>query len=172
MYKNYCLNKDVHVTLINKGLDMEDKKCILQIASSNVGDGTIFCENRDKHLKDFDGKIYNNVDLTKLSRYIKFLTENNLAVVKIDVEGAEGNVIEGGKELITKYHIPFLVVEFAVQMIEAHGTNALKFLQFFENNGYTISLVDFFSKEYNTSSELIKSKINLNLYMTYKKILE
>ena len=49
MYKNYCLNKDVNVALINKGLDIEDKKCILKTLSGNLGDGTIFCENRDNY---------------------------------------------------------------------------------------------------------------------------
>ena len=121
---------------------------------------------------DFNGEIYNDIELTKLSRYTKFLTENNLAVIKIDVEGAVGNVIEWGKELISKYHIPFIFVEFEVKMLEAHGTNALEFLQFFENNGYTINLVDFFSRQCNTSSELVKSKKNLGLFITYGKILQ
>ena len=57
-------------------------------------------------------------------------------------------------------------------MIEAHRNNAFEFLQFFENNGYKISLKDFFSKEYISSTELAKSKGNNNLYIVYEKILE
>ena len=36
LYKNYCLNKDVDITIINKGLDEEDKKCILKTVSFNI----------------------------------------------------------------------------------------------------------------------------------------
>ena len=172
LYKNYCINKDVNVILINKGLDMEDKTCILKTDASNKGNGMIFCENRDKNLEFFDGDIHNNIELTKLSRYYKYLSNKNLAFIKLDVEGSEANVFKGGKKLITKYHVPFIKLEFEVRMIETHRNNALEFLQFFENNGYKISLKDFFSKEYISSTKLAKSKGNNNLYIVYEKILE
>ena len=162
----------MNVTLINKGLDKEDKICTLKIVSNNVGDGTIYCEDRDKLIPDFNGNTYSGIELTKLSRYINFLSKNNLAVIKIDVEGAEGNVFEGGKELITKYHVPFMLMEYDIKLLAPHGTNVLEFLQFFENNGYRFSLIDFFSKNYTSSSELIKSKRLLNLFLVYEKILE
>ena len=171
-YKSYCINKDVNVTLINKGLDKEDKICTLKTVDIDRGNGMIFCENREKDLKDFDGDNFNNIELTKLSRYYKYLFNKNLAFIKIDVEGSEAIVLEGGKELITKYHVPFIKMEFEVKMIEAHRTNALEFLQFFENNGYKISLKDFFSKKYISSSELVKNKGNNDLYIVYEKILE
>jgi len=172
LYKNYCINKDVNVTLINKGLDKEDKKCILKTATNNRGNGMIFCENREKNLNDFNGDTFNNIELTKLNRYYKYLSNKNLALMKLDVEGSEANVFEGGKELITKYHVPFIKMEFEVKMIEAHRNNALEFLQLFENNGYKISLNDFFGKKYITSLELVKSKENNDLYIVYEKFLE
>ena len=171
LYKNYCLNKDVNVTIINKGLDKEDRNCILRTASHNVGNGMIFCENREKNDSEFNGEIF-NIEITKFSRYIKFLSNKNLAVIKIDVEGAEGNVIESGKELITKYHIPFIMTEFEVRMLEAHKTKVLEFLQFFENNGYKIGLNDFFDHKKESPLELIKNKNILNLFCVYEKFLE
>ena len=45
LYKNYCLNKDVHIRIINKGLDEEEKICQLKISTKNKGDGEIFCKN-------------------------------------------------------------------------------------------------------------------------------
>ena len=172
LYKNYCLNKDVNVTIINKGLDVEDKICKLKIVNYNIGDGTIVCENRDKPIHDFNGKIFDNIELTKLSRYTKFLSQKNLAFIKLDVEGAEGTVFEGGKEIISEYHVPFIMMEFEVRLLESHGTKVLEFLHFFENNGYKFSLIDFFSKEYISSSELIKMKKNKNLFVVYEKILD
>ena len=172
LYKNYCMNKDVNIILINKGLDIEDKTCILRTAANNKGNGMILCDNREKYLKFFDGDSYSNIKLTKLSRYYKYLFNKNLAFIKIDVEGSEANVIEGGKELITKYHVPFIKLEFDVKMIEAHRNNALEFLQFFENNGYKICLSDFFCKRYTSPSEIIKIKGILNLFIVYEKFLE
>ena len=172
LYKNYCINKDVNVTVINKRLDIEDKICTLKTVPFNIGNGMIFCENKEKSLIDFIGDKFNNIELTKLSRYYKYLFNKNLAFIKIDVEGSEAIVLEGGKELITKYHVPFIKMEFEVKMIEAHRTNALEFLQFFENNGYKISLKDFFSKEYISSSELAQRKEYNELYIAYENFLE
>ena len=162
----------MNVTLINKGLDVEDKICTLKTVPFNRGNGMIFCENREKSLIDFTGDKFDNIELTKLSRYYKYLSNKNLAFIKIDVEGSEAIVLEGGKELINKYHVPFIKMEFEVRTIEAHRMNALEFLQFFENNGYKISLKDFFSKKYISSSELIQSKDNNDIYIVYEKFLE
>ena len=57
------------ITLINKGLNKEDKICTLKIVSNNVADGAIYCENRDKIIPDFNGNTYTGIGLTKLSRY-------------------------------------------------------------------------------------------------------
>ena len=100
--KNYCLNKETDVILINKGLYTEEKKCDLHLAAGNEGNGIVLCD-KNKTLtyhfyKDKEGEIL----LTKLSNYIPFLTEKNLVLIKIDVEGGEGKAIESGIELITK----------------------------------------------------------------------
>jgi len=172
LYKNYCINKDVNVTLINKGLDVEDKICTLKTVPFNRGNGMIFCENREKSLIDFTGDNFNNIELTKLSRYYNYLFNKNLALIKIDVEGSEANVFEGGKELITKYHVPFIMMDNELKMVETHRINALEFFHFFENNGYKIALNDFFSKNYTTSSKLAKYKDNIELFIVYEKILK
>ena len=172
LYKNYCLNKDVSVTLINKGLDIEDNICSVKTVSSNQGDGMIYCENREKNLSDFNGEIFNGIELTKLSRYYKYLSDKNLAFIKMDVEGSEGKVIEGGKELITKYHVPFIMTEFEEKLLNVHRTEALKFLQFFIDNGYKISVIDFFSKKYKSPLEIVINKRYNDLFIVYEKFLE
>ena len=172
LYKNYCLNKDVSLSIINKGLDEEDKTCKLITCKNNIGDGAIFCENTEKSDVYFLGDVYNNIELTKLSKYMKFLSEKNVALMKIDVEGYEPKVIKGGEEIITKYHIPFIAMEFDINFIQLHQINALEFLKIFENNGYKFSIVDFLSKKYISSEELIKRKDNINIFAVYEKFLE
>ena len=172
LYKNYCLNKNVKATIINKGLDLEEKSCYLKIVEKNQGDGITYCENLGKLNNIFDGEIFNDIELTKLDKYIKFLVNNNLALIKIDVEGAEGNVIMGGKNLINKYHIPFIFMEYTKKYLEAHGTNVLEFLEFFEKNGYKITMENFLSKKYISSLELINKDAIINLFITHEKIIE
>ena len=172
LHKNYCLNKDVNVTIINRGLDDEDKSCSFKESIKNNGNGMIFCENRDKNSSEFSGETTNNIELTKLSRYVKFLSSKNLAFVKIDVEGDEENVINGGKELFTEYHVPFIMLEFDVALLDAHRTKAFEFLNFFDSIGYKISLNDFYSKYYATPKDIMEIPNILNLFLTYEKFLD
>ena len=133
--KNYCLNKDVNITIINKGLYTEDKNCDYYKSITNVGNGFVFC---DKNVELNDLKKIGIIKLTRLSNYIKFLSKKNLAFIKIDVEGSEGKAFEGGIEVITKYHVPFILLEYTPKALKLHDTDPLLFLQIFENNGYKI----------------------------------
>ena len=172
LYKNYCLNKDVHIRIINKGLDEEEKICQLKISPKNKGDGAIFCKNIEQTLDYFRGDVYNNIELTKLSKYMKFLSDKNAALMKIDVEGYEGKVIKGGKEIISKYHIPFIMFEFSQRLFKLHKTNILEFLRFFEKNGYKFSIVDFFSKKYISSEEIMRYNNPINLFVVYEEFIK
>ena len=82
--------------------------------------------------------------MTKLSNYIPYFSDKNLALIKIDVEGSEGKVFEGGIELITKYHVPFIYIEFTPEALKLHGTDPIKFLQIFVDNGYKSSSFFFY----------------------------
>ena len=64
------------------------------------------------------------------------------------------------------------MIEYEQSFLEDHGTKVLEFLQFFENNGYKMSLNDFFSKRYTSSSEIIRNKNILNIFIVYEKFLE
>ena len=170
--KNYCINKDENIILINKGLFTEEKKCSLYNSKNNIGNGMIICDDNSNNTRTFNEFFKNGeIELTKLSNYIPFI-KNNLALMKIDVEGSEGKVIEGGIELITKYHIPFIFLEFTPSLLKVHGTNPKEFLQMFLNNGYKISPSNFFDKKNYTVDFIIKKVKLPNLYFTYAKILE
>ena len=172
LYKNFCLNKDVNLTIINKGLDEEEKICKLKISPKNKGDGAIFCDNREQAYEYFSGEVYNNIELTTLSKYIKFLSKKNVALMKIDAEGYEGKIIKGGKEIIMDYHIPFIMFEFSVRLFKFHRTDILEFLTFLKDNGYKFSSIDFFSKKNISPEELIKYNNPINLFVVYEKFIE
>ena len=48
--KNYCLNKDVKTTIINKGLYKEDKKCDLYTPNGNEEGKTIILITHDNEV--------------------------------------------------------------------------------------------------------------------------
>ena len=79
--KNFCLNQDLNITLIKKGLYTEEKQCDFYISRGNIGDGWVFCDKNStipSHIIK-TGKAY----LTKLSNYIEFLSTKNLALLKL-----------------------------------------------------------------------------------------
>ena len=168
--KNFCLNKDIKITIINKGIGLEEEKCLLHHPLSNIGNAVILCDeqtniiNKNKNLTE-------EVKFTKLTNYINFLSKKNLGLIKIDIEGAEGKAIISGIELISKYHVPFLFIEFAPHFMKLQGTDPKLLLEIFENNGYKISKYDFLSKKYSSIDELLKIK-STNLYFIYSKFLE
>ena len=137
----------------------------------DIGDGWVICD-KDKKLPN-DLKKTGDIVLTKLNNYASFLSKNNFALIKIDVEGSEGKAIEGGIKLISDYHVPFIFLEFSSNSLRIHDTDPKQFLELFENNGYKFSFTSFFEKDY-VSIEKIMSTIKgfSNLYIIYYKFLE
>lgn len=163
--KNYCLNKEINATLINKGLFPEEKKCYIYSPKDNIGDGMINCNENIVQNRNNNKEII----LTKLSNYISYLKNNNLALIKMDIEGSEGKAFESGIELITKYHIPFIFIEFIPKYLIKYGTNPQQFLEMFINNGYKINLLNFFETKIYDIQFLLKR--NRNLYIVYSPFL-
>ena len=171
--KNYCLNKEINITIINKGLYNEDKKCYLYNQIKNEGNGYTICDKYKTLPKFLNFNKTNEIILTKLSNYLPFFSDKNLSLIKIDIEGSEGKAIEGGIDLITKYHVPFIFLEFTPFSLKIHDTDPRQFLQLFIDNGYKISHLNFFDKNYYSIEEILKiTKTQIDLYIVYSKILE
>lgn len=168
--KNFCLNETINITIINKGIGQEDEKCLLHHPSVNIGNAIILC-GENTNMKNKKENLIEEVRFTKLSNYIPYLSNKNLAVIKIDIEGAEGKAIKSGIELITKYHVPFLLIEFSLNYLKMQGTDPKEFLEIFEKNGYKMNTNGFFSKKYLSIDELLKLP-PINLYIVYIKFLE
>lgn len=168
LLKNYCLNKDISMTIINRGLDIEEKNSTIYHPLDNLGDAIIFHNdskiNKSNYFKE-------EIKITRLSNYIEYLKDKNLALIKLDIEGYEEKAIKGGIDLIIKYHIPFILMEFQPNLLKKQGTNPRTFLEIFENNGYKMSRKGFFSKKYDSIDNLI-NQILINIYIVYTKFLD
>ena len=60
LHKNYCLNKDIIVIIINKGLDTEEKNCTLYHPLDNMGNAIIILNAIDDYK---DSKLY-SIDIS------------------------------------------------------------------------------------------------------------
>jgi len=170
--KNFCLNPNFNITLINKGLFTEEKKCDYYLNEGNIGNGMIQCDKNNTVASDFtkSGEAY----LTRLSNYVEFLATKNVALIKIDIEGSEGKAIESGIELITNYHVPFIFLEFTPKFLELHGTDPMKFLEMLEANGYKFAKNNFFDNYYTIQEIMEKTKNGnaIDLYIVYSNIIK
>ena len=169
--KNFCLNNNLNIILIKKGLYSEEKICSSYVSRDNIGDEIIFCESNETIPQNYkkNGKTY----LTVLDKYISFLSKNNLALIKIDIEGNEGKAFEGGIKLLTKYNVPFIFLEFNKESLIHHGTDPKQLLELFQNHGYKFKKYNFFENHLMTIDEILNYKDEyFNLYITHSNILK
>ena len=168
IYKNYChINRNSNIIIVNKGLSNEEKTCNYYSQVNGIGNGVVLCDkNYEKiGLDDLTFKKTFEVNIIKLSNFMPYLSNKNIGLIKLDIEGSEAKVVEDAIELISKYHVPFVFSEFNPQYLEKQGTNPKKYLELFINNGYKISYEGFLNVSY-VSPEEINS--NINLYFIYQ----
>lgn len=118
----------------------------------------VICDNKDNLDNKFLGNAFikeSEVEITTLNSFIPYLSNKKIALIKLDVEGHELQVLEGGTKLIIKYHVPFVVLEFSPSHLKEVGSEPKKLPEFFVDNGYKISLEGFLSKNFITVDELL-----------------
>ena len=168
LLKNFCMNKEINITIINSGLDNVTKNSSLYHPLYNIGNAYTYDAAKKLNLKNY---IKEDIKFSKLSDYIPYLSNKNLALIKLDIEGCEGKALEGGIDLIIKYHIPFIFMEWTPDLMKVKGSDPKLFLEMLENNGYKISIKDFLSKQFSSMEQLLKEK-EINIYIIYTKFLE
>ena len=72
-------------------------------------------------------------------------------------------VMQDAIELITKYHVPYILAEYSKTMISEHGTNPVDFIKLFTDNGYKVSREGFLSQNFLNPEEVRPG----NIYFTY-----
>ena len=173
--KNLChLYNNSNIIIITKGLGDQEKICHYFNNINNEGNGMVICDDKDflnntklnkKFIKESE------VEITTLNSFIPFLSNKNIALMKLDVEGQELKILEGGSKLITQYHVPFVVLEFSPSYLKEVGSEPIKLIQLFIDNGYKISLEGFLNNKYLTVDELLtKTGFQINCYFIHQSI--
>ena len=136
----------------------------------------IICNNNNNIKSKSLSRLFiedSEVELTTLNTFMPYLSDKNIALMKIDIEGYEYKALIGGKELITKYHVPFIVLEFSPSFLKEVGSDPREFVQFFVNNGYKISLNGFLSKDFITVDKLLKKAgFQINTYFIHEYMMK
>ena len=170
--KNYChFNRNSNIIIINKGIYDKEKICDYYSDKINLGTGMVICDKNNleglKAKNEFQKT--NQVQLTQLSNFIPYLSDKNIAVIKIDIDGGEEKAILGGIELITKFHVPFIFAEFTPSLLKEHDTEPINFLKLFIDNGYRVSLEGFLNSTIISIDEVMKKvDYTINCYFIYQ----
>jgi len=122
--KNIKINKLKNVILIKKGL--WNKETILKFK----------CHGADSRLAFFDKEeeLCNQVKVTNLDKIYKDLSLQKIDFVKMDIEGAEIQAIEGAREIMKEKNIHFAIASYHV--VNGEKT-CIKLEQMFKKIGYS-----------------------------------
>ena len=165
--KNYCLinRNNENIFIINRGLSNQEKICNYYTQVTGIGNGMVKCDEKKEEFDNdgFHWKKTFEVQISKLSRFIPYLADKNLAVIKLDIEGSEALVMQDAIELIKKYHVPYILAEYSKTMISEHGTNPVDFIKLFTDNGYKINYKGFFNQNFLNPEQVEPG----NIYFTY-----
>lgn len=136
LLKNINLNGYVNVNPLQKAVSNKSGKINLFIDGINCGIHSISQYN-----------VYNNigsveVETTTLDEFFKNEVKDlRVDLIKMDVQGAEGLVIEGAEEIILHNNLTILM-EFCPYLLRNIGTDPLELLYKLINFGFTIEVID------------------------------
>ena len=172
--KNFCRNnKDFFgnlssVYIINEVLYPFETYCDYYKDKKNSKKNLVLCDKSKEKNLDKDYIKIDQVKTTKLSNFLPLITNKHVILIRLDLEYEGEMAILSGKELIYKYHIPYIFIEFNMLMFALHETRPQDFLRFFTENGYKISLKGFLTDEFISVEEIMKTNfITINLYLVF-----
>lgn len=172
--KNFCRNNKNYaepqstITIINEVLYPIETFCDYYKDIKNSKKNLVLCDKSKEKNLDKDYIKIDTIKTNKLSNFIPLINDKRMTLLRFDLEYEGEMAIESGKELITKYHIPFVFIEFNMLMFALHETRPQDFLRFFTQNGYKISVNGFLTKQFISVEDIMKTNfVTINLYLVY-----
>jgi FkbM family methyltransferase len=118
---------------------------------SNTGESSLSKENASQ---DSPATAKYSVRARPLDAIVKEAKLDRVDVVKIDVEGAEFEVLKGAVQTLADYH-PVLIIEVDESQLKAMGTSTQELTQFLASHGYSANRhVDYANIEFVHDSKL------------------
>ena len=142
--QSICLPQNIQsgvskrITLFGHGLGSKEETCIIYSHNINVGDGHVKCVEKESDLQiPHDYSIRGRIPVRRLDDVISVAEQGmKVVVVKMDVEGYEGNVLEGGTKFFLESDISIISTEFVPKWIKEKGGDPEEFKRKFSSAGY------------------------------------
>ena len=126
-----------------KGLSDKKQTCFVISDDNNLGDGQLACQSDDTFQKTYTPptgySIRDTLDLVRLDS----LVDEDIWLLKIDVEGFEPSVFAGATRLIETRKIHYLFSEVSHGMMKDHGYDSADYIKFLRTMGFSCSLDSF-----------------------------
>ncbi len=127
------------ITLHEHGLGVKEETCFLYSDNENFGDGHIKCVEKESDLElQANYTIRERVPLKRLDDVVKITEGMHIVAVKMDTEGYEGNILEGGSKVLLEGGIDVIQTEFEPKWLTEKGGDPVKFIKKMIDAGYHI----------------------------------
>jgi len=112
---NMCLNGpglEDRVRILDHGLGANDSDCYFYRAKGyNLG--LVSCTDQPRVFKGEQTEFLHKIKMQTLDQNLDILNEDSVAVMKIDCEGFETWILEGGEQFFAKHRVPYIVAEYS-----------------------------------------------------------
>lgn len=174
LQKNFCriikniLVNEQTIIIVNKAIFPIEISCdyFKNFKNSNKKN-MILCDKSKQIDLDENYIKFGKIKTTNLSFFLPLIKHKRITLLIFDFDFVEEKSIEIIRDLVVKYHIPFIFIEFDF-LFKLNEKKPMDFLYIFINNGYKITLNGFLSNEYVTIEHLLKRDFEkLSLYLIY-----
>ena len=128
------------ITLYPHGLGVNDAVCYIYSDKSNVGNGNIKCvENEADVMPEKNHFIRGRTTIHRLDDIVD-INDKNLYIpaIKMDTEGYEPHVVEGGSKVLLEGGADAIVSEFVFDYIVGKGNDPVQFIKRMGDAGYHV----------------------------------
>jgi FkbM family methyltransferase len=126
------------IKLFPHGLGVKDSICIIYSHDINVGDGHVKCvDNEAKLHLPHNYSIRGKIPVHRLDDVLD-ASKLNIVAVKMDTEGYEANVVEGGTNVLLHGGAQAIVTEFKEEWIRGKGGDPEKMMKSLLDAGYKV----------------------------------
>lgn len=118
---------------------VETELTLHQAAASNSGKSSVIAQNAES---DGGERVASHrVQAVTLDRYVEGLEGERVALIKADVEGCEGDVLNGAWKCI-EHHRPMIILEVIPRLLSARGLPAEELVEMIRERSYACRLLD------------------------------
>ena len=119
------------ITLYPFGLGAKDAICYIYSGDNNVGDGHVKCVENESDVKHQDDyTIRGRIPVHRLDDVINIDEEDlHIVAIKMDTEGYEAHVLEGGSKVLLEGGADAILSEFVKHYIVGKGGDPVQFMK-------------------------------------------